>query len=356
MESLLSNGAAYIFSAVEYVLAYVVAAVSHGLHGHLEYLRQQAVPDSNSDDAFVIRWARFYGLNRIEAGRQTMTVTVEVDPSEDPTMPVGTRWVNSAGEVFLTQTDVSGLEPVDAVVPLSIVMIAEEPGPREAPFTILSLQTPITGVYPDAVLDRGEDITLGTEQETIPELLARLRQRIEAPSGGGTKADYVRWAFEAGTAATRFFVRSGSELSEDANSVITFAVVDAYTDAGVYDSTGRISVSDEAAVQAYHEARAPVTAVPIVRGQNGDLTLTAQDFTIEIVPNTEAIQTKIQAALADLYLRDAEPGVAVTMNAVLATLAGVLGLESFEVTDPTFFALVDPNELVYLGTITFEDP
>ena len=82
-------GDPFLKRSFEGVVARVLAGLSHGLHGHLDWLARQAVPTSDADDQTILRWANLF----LDPPRKQPTKASgpgEFTGTPDTTMPKGT--------------------------------------------------------------------------------------------------------------------------------------------------------------------------------------------------------------------------------------------------------------------------
>lgn len=314
-------------------LARMHAGAVHGLYGFQEWASRQVLPDT-ADTEGLERWANDFGVPRkpatFAAGAVTFTGT-----SGSP-IPAGTIVQRADGQRFVTDAD-------DALVSGSatIQVDAEEPGAaaNSAAGALVSLVSPVSGVNTSATVAAG-GIVGGADQETDAELLVRVLQRLRTPPQGGSAADYVRWALEV-AGVTRAWC-----LPEHLGSGtvgVAFAV-----DA---DPAGPLpGPSKVAEVQAYIDARRPVGADVTVFAP----TELAVAFTFSsVVPNTPAVKAAIEAALADLILREGEPGQPLLLSHIREAISTAPGEQDFVLTSPAANVTLAAGQIPKLGVVTW---
>lgn len=312
------------------VYARINAGAVHGLYGYLDWLADQVMVDTASVE-YLDRWASIWSVTRKPAAAATGSVTFAVQAGA--VIPSGTVLKAFDGTQYVTTSDATIAVPT-ATAPI-VASVAAAAGNRTSGQT-LTLVSPISGVNSAAtagLLSGGADI------EADDALRARLLSRIRQPPQGGSQADYIAWALEVagvtrawcypqelgvGTVTVRF-VRDN-----DAGSIIP--------DAG-----------EVATVQAHLDALRPVTAqlnmvapvaVPLA-------------FTIQLTPNTSAVQAAVQAELADLILREATPGGTLYLSHIRAAISAAAGETNYVMSAPTADVVNTTGNMTTLGTITW---
>jgi len=315
-------------------LASAYAAAVHLLHGHLEYLAAQLFPDT-SDADFLVRQAATFGLTRTPATFATGEVVLTGD--DDAVVPAGSQLQRADGVVYATDAEATIATGTATVVVTALE--AGAAGNAEAGVT-LTLVAPVSGVAALATVDVG-GLVDGADEGTDADLRADLLARLREPVHGGTRADYERWALE-NAGVTRAWV-SPQELA--ANGVTVRFVRDG-------DGTGSAIIPDSgdvATVQAYLDARRPVTAdVTVIAPTPVDL-----DVDVSITPDTATIRAAVEAELTDLLARLAEPGGTIPLSQIQVAIGVAAGVEDFTITDPVADVTHATGEMAVLGTVTF---
>jgi uncharacterized phage protein gp47/JayE len=315
------------------VYARVMGGVAHGLYGFIEWLSSQIIYDTATVE-YLERWASIWGVVRKPAAAATGSVTFTVQPGS--VIAAGALLQALDGVQYLTTADAtvaggSATAPVQASV-------AAAAGNRTTGQS-LSLVSPIVGVQP--VATAGE-LSGGADVETDDALRARLLERIQAPPQGGAAADYVAWAL-AVPGVTRAWVYP-QELGLGAVTVRFVRDL---------DGTGAAIIPDApevAAVQAYIDARRPVTANVTAVAP----TAVPQNFTITaLVPDTAAVRSAITAELQDLLLREAVPGGTLLLSHIRAAISAASGEADYTLTVPSADVTRTTGQLTTMGTITW---
>lgn len=340
VESLLENGASRVRRSVEWVLSRVMGGLAYGLHGHIDYVAKQIVPDT-AEDEFLVRWASLWGVERNAATQANLEILVH--GTEAAVMDAGTVWQAPSGATYATLAE--------AVIPGESEVVVEvqatdagSAGNVEAG-TTLSLVSPVAGVNSSAVVSGSGLVGGGSDIETIDALRARLLARIQTPPSGGGPGDYVDWAKEV-DGITRAW-----ELPQQMGpgTVVVLIVQDTFDTDGFYSGTTFPVGADVDEVQDYIDARAPVTV---------DVTVQApvQGFlnpTIHVVPDTEAVREQVEIQLNDFLLRRAEPGGTLLLSEINEAISLAAGETDHTLTVPAADVEAATTELITLGTITW---
>lgn len=313
------------------VLARVLAGASHMLHGHLDWIAKQAIPDTA--DEWLPRWAGIWGVIRKDAeyasGEVTFTGTVD-----GTTVPTGTV-LRRSDDIEYETTDDATLAGGTATAPVQAVL-AGSAGNAD-PGTTLTIINPIANVNSDAAVAVG-GIVNGSDAESDDSLRARLLSRIQQPPHGGADFDYETWALEV-PGVTRVWVYP---LHLGAGTVgITF-VRDG--DTPIIPDSGEVQ-----AVQDYIDERRPVTAEAIVFAP----TAVPLDFEIEVTPPTAAVKAAVEAELKDFIAREAEPGGTLYLSRINEAISIAEGEFDHVLILPAADVVYATGELAVMGTITW---
>jgi uncharacterized phage protein gp47/JayE len=104
-----------------------------------------------------------------------------------------------------------------------------------------------------------------------------------------------------------------------------------------------------AEVQAYIDARAPVTAEVFVLGPLAD----ALNMTIKLAPNTTTVQNAVRAELADLIDRDSAPGGTILISRLREAVSLAAGENNNQIVTPIVDVTHATGHMAILGTLTF---
>lgn len=318
--------------SVRYVFARVLAGAVHLLHGHLEFLGRQLFADQ-SDDEYLVRQASLYGLSKNPATFAAGPVTVT--GTNGTIVPAGTVLRRADGATYATQylvVIVFGSIVVDVTA-----AVADAASNTDAA-TVLTFESPIAGVDASATVTGG-GIVGGADQETTEALRTRLLQYLRNPPEGGAEEDYRTWALGV-SGVTRVWVYP---RADGAGTVTVRFMRDNDTPSG-FPSGGEV-----AQVQTYIDERRPVTAAvtvlaPVAKTWN---------FTIAVTPDTADVRAAVAAEIADLFLREGEPGETIKLWKVEDAINDAAGLTDYTLTSPAADLTHAAGELPDVGTFTW---
>lgn len=295
--------AAKLRRSPERAIAMAIAGASHGLHGHVDWASRQMTPLYCDDDQLVA-WGVIFGITRKQPTKATGDATFT--GTNGTSLPSGTTLQLSDGTRFTTTA--SGTVSAGSV---SVAIESDDyssDGNCDAGATI-RLTSPISGINSDGVTDA--DITDGTDLEEIETYRARILERLQDPPQGGSTADYKAWIKATPTV--------------DVLEAYVYPALDGAGTVGLSFTTtgGPIPTGGEVtAVQTYVDGLRPVDMrsatvfAPIAQ---------AVTYSIQLSPNTTAVQNAVSAALQDLHRREAEPGETLLLshiNEAISTAAG----------------------------------
>lgn len=312
--------------------ARVLGGLAHGLYGFIDWVSRQMIYDT-AEAEYLDRWSSIWGVTRKAAAAATGNVTFTVLAGS--TIPANTQLRALDGVLYQTTADATVTAPT-ATAPIAAVVPAAA-GNRAAGQS-LTLISPFTGVQPIATAGL---LAGGADLETDAALRARLLARIQQPPHGGNANDYVNWAIEV-AGVTRAWVYPG-ELGLGTLS-LRFVRDNDGTGAAILPNAAAV-----AAVQAYLDARRPVTA---------QLTVVAPvavplNFSIQLTPNTATVQAAVQSELQDLITREAVPGGTLLLSHIRAAISGAAGETNNVVSAPAADVATTTGQLTTMGTITW---
>jgi uncharacterized phage protein gp47/JayE len=300
------------------------------LYGYLDWIAKQSIIDT-ADTEYLERWAAIWKITRKTAGFASGQVAFS----------------GTAGSSILDGTIVQRQDGVqykvlgDAVFgggPLVVPLLALEAGEAGnfdsgLPMFLLS---PIAGVQSTGTT--ATKIEGGIDVESDQRLLARLLARIQQPPHGGASFDYEQWALEV-AGVTRVWVYP---LQMGPGTVTVLFVCD--EDDIIIPSPAKV-----AEVQAYIDARAPVTAEVFVAAPVAD----PLNMTVKLAPNTGAVQAAVRAELADLIDRDSAPGGTILISRLREAVSLAAGEDNNQIVTPTADVTHATGHMAVLGTLTF---
>jgi uncharacterized phage protein gp47/JayE len=334
-----TEGKAFLRRSVEGVLAPVLAALAHGLHGKIEWAERQQLP-ATADEAALVRWGKMLDVPRT-GGTRAVSGQLSLTGTPGAAVPAGTAFRASNGAVMTTLADA-----VLGANPTTVGVEAREPGAagNTVPADVaVSAVSAVAGMASDAVVTT--PLTGGADLEDLELYRARVLDVMpveEAPRGGGP-GDYRRWAKEVAgvTEAWEWPHRAG---------VGTVTVV---ITRDVELPGGQIArIPDPgfvALVQQHIDAKRPLDMRAVyVRAPIA----TPVNMTLRIVPTTIACRDEVLVELRRLFGETA-PDVALSRSVLDEAISAAPSETSHEITSIT---TLEPGALglLTLGTVTFE--
>lgn len=311
------------------VYARVIAAASHTLHGFIDYLARQILPDT-ADEDYLERWASIWGVTRTAAAAASGTASFAT--SVGAVIPAGAVLTAFDGQEYEVT---AGGTATGATLDLPVqALIAGAAGNRTAGQS-LSLVSPIAGVQSSAT---ASELSGGANTESDNALRARLLARIQRPPHGGAAHDYVAWALEV-AGVTRAWVYPG-ELG-DGTVTVRFVRDD--------DADPIPDAAEVAAVQAHIDSVAPVTAgVTVVAPIDDPVALE-----IQLTPDTSVVRAAVLAELDDLFRRDAEPGGTIYLSRLREAISIAAGETHHVLVSPVADQVSATGYIPSLGAVTW---
>ena len=268
------------------VFAKAFGAVSHTLHGHIDFsINEKFFPDTG-DEATIIRWGALYNLPRKDA--TFAEIIIDVTATAGGTIPAGQVYVRSDGQLYDVKDEV--VIPVSTTLPVTIVAQTEGDTPNMDPGDKISLQSAITGIQSEALVVsttiEGEDL------EDIELYRQRVLDRLQAPPSGGTVNDFIAFALKV-PGVTRVWVLPNF-LGEGTVGV-TFVEDD--EDPIIPDASKVAEVQTQLLLDEPQGTAGSTAFAPTEAKINPE---------IQLKPNTSEVRTAVIAELEDLLIREAE--------------------------------------------------
>lgn len=313
------------------VFAAVAGAVAHGLYGYIQWCSKQLFPDQ-SEDEILIRHASLYGLRQLDATFAAGNIVVT---GANGTVIAADIVLQRSDEFQYETTGEAAISGSTATVPVLARTAGVDGNAVEG--VALTFVSPISGVNAACSVASG-GITDGADQESIESLRGRLAERLQAPPLGGADADYRRWAREI-AGVTRVWV---TPLVAGAGTVGVIFVCDNADD--IIPDSGKV-----AEVQAHIDELKPVTATAIVSAP----TPVALDMTLSVTPDTTAVREAVEASIADLIRREAQPAGTLLLTHIREAISLAEGETDHVLTSPSADVTHDAGEIAVPGTITW---
>lgn len=342
----------------------VQASMTYLMYGYLDYIAQQSVPFTATDE-YLEGWAALKNVYRITAhaaqGSATFTGT------NGRTIPAGTPLVRADGEQYLTTA--SGTI-ASGTVTVAASAVADPTGQVGAigncdAGTPLTLGTAIAGVTSTGAA--AADFTGGTDLETDDALRARMLLEYQNPPHGGDQEDYVEWAlavpgvtrawcvpnaFGTGTVAVYVMLdiaeAAHGGFPQGSNGV---SQNDHGPNAGA--PRGVVATGDQLAIADAICVLQPVTALVYVMAPVAQ----PVNFTISgIAGASAATKTAVAAAIASVLGQfatiSATPST-LNLNYVESAVDTVPSTAGFVIAAPAGNIITPSGSLPVLGTITY---
>jgi uncharacterized phage protein gp47/JayE len=319
---------------VEGVMVRMLAIASHELNGYLAWIALQILPDT-AESAMLDRHAGLWGLARRPAAAASGTITLTGNGGA--VLPAGTELQRNDATLYTTAADAT-LNANGTATATVTAVVAAAAGNSPAG-TVLTLLAPVAGIQSTATVaadGTGNGLSAGADIESDTALRQRILQRLAQPPRGGAAQDYVAWA-QTVPGVGSVWVLPGWQGPGTVG--VTFVMTD-----------GSIpGAAEVAAVQAAVSAAAPVTAGVVVFAP----TPVPVPFTIALNPATVAVETAVQAELADLFLREASPGGTLRRSRIDQAISQAAGEVYHIIQAPAGDVVMAPGQIAQLGAITW---
>lgn len=317
------------------VTARAVAGTQHGLYGYLDYLSKQVVPDT-ADEEHLIRWVNWWGVPRKAATAASGIITFS--GLSGTIIPVNTVLQRTDGTEYLTTAEV---EITGGTATVDVEALVAGAAGNCAAGTVIRLASTLSGVQSSAIVGV-TGLIGGTEIETVEALRNRLRAYVQEPPKGGATNDWVTWALEVpGVTRAWAYPRHVGR-----GTVGLAFVCDNAVDTIIPDT----SMVTE--VQAYlsHPDRCPPGCEPLVFAPVPALL----SFEIaDVQPAQPNVRLTIEAALADLVLREAKPGGTILISHVREVISTAAGEYDHVLLSPTGNVVNETGVMAIYGGVVW---
>lgn len=340
------------------VIARMIEAGSWDLYFALAYLGVEMMPDTAVDT--LAEHAAIWGITQVQATPAigNALVTGNVTGS---VIPIGTQATAPGGAVFQTTATATTQGGVGVSVPVASVVAGS--AQSQAAGTVLTLVSPLPGLA-SQTLTLDSNGAVGEDAESTEAMRARLLARIRQPPSGGAWADYVQWVKQAlpgvGYVGVLPAGTSGTPPVAQGAVSIFFAMSGLNGGPPTAPTPAQVTaVQDYIGVFGGYAGVRPVTANVTVYAA----TLTPVNVSLQVRPNTVAIQTAAQQALALAFAQDATIGGSMQANGGVGGTIYVSRLDDavsssdgeydHERLAPSADVTVGVGQLPVLGTVTF---
>lgn len=325
------------------VLAEAQASLTHDNDQHLDWVVRMMMPDT-AEGAFADRWGNIW----LPEGRKGATFAagqITVTGSSGSSIATGAQLTASAYDA--DGTSVTLLFAVSAGVTLSgpsatVSIAAQTEGALAnlaagAQLSFIDVPSGIDGV----ALVASPGLAGGADQESDADLISRYIARIQLPPHGGADFDYVAWALEVPGVT-----RAWAAQEQGAGTVTVRFLMDEVR-AG---TNGIPEDADVALVQAYIDARRPVTVAQIyvVKPIAQALNLTITD----LANDTPEVRTNIAIEIREMLRARAKPGAMIYAAWIGEAISAASG-EDHHTLSLSNVVPSSAGHIVVPGTVTF---
>lgn len=320
-------------------LAMSQAGLSAMEHEHLGWIARQIIP-TDADESELLNHCAFWGVVRKQAARASGPVRLSL--YDTATVPADARLQRADGELYrITASKRGDAGTLLVTVEADTAGLAGDCIEGQA----LNFVTPVAGVNQQASV-AAPGLSGGADRETADELLSRLLYRVQFPPGGGTRWDYERWAREVPGVTRSWCLPT---WNGPGTVGVTF----------VMDNRKDIfpGAADTARVAEYIQRhRDPATGEWVGQPEGPTVTVFALKpkkiaLSLRIAPNTPENQQRVSEALARVFYTNAKPGALILPSSFWRALAGVGGLDDYELKSPLAPVSAAKNELLVLGEV-----
>lgn len=338
------------------VLAAILAGMSNEHYGYIDWVAQQAVPFTATDE-FLYAWGALknvYLKAATFAGDATTNgggaVTFSNCTAGVP-IPSGTPLARGDGATFKT-TALVVVNGGGVAVCLVKADVAGADGNCDLGTTLV-LATSIPGIQSNSIVTTA--VTGGADIETQDEFRSRMLQVYANPPQGGAAADYIDWALQV-AGVTRAWCRP---LIMGPGTVMVYFMEDDVRSAfgGFPQGTNGVAAletrdfpatGDQLVVANYIYPLRPATALVYA----GAPTNSPTAFTINGIANV-LTRAAIGLAIDEVFRRSASPGGTTNLLEIEAAIAAVPGSAGAVITSPVANIVAAAGALSTRGAITW---
>lgn len=337
---LAGNANAELPGTLEFAVANALAAESHAAHGAIDFFSKQLF-DISAEDEFILRRAKPYGLSLIAAVAATGTATFT--GTDTTVIPAGSELKANDGQLYTTDADGT---IVAGTVDIAITASAAGAAGNQDAAANLTFTSPVPGIDSTAAVD-GSGLVGGANQEDMERFKARFAERKQTPPAGGNSDDYIAWAKQASVDITRVWVYP----HEDAARATVYGAVLVYIMADdlanpVPDAALQTTVQNYIDLPGIRPIGAKNVDVEAPTAKPLDITFTNLD------PNTAAVQAAIEAEIADMLKREAEPGGTILLSHIREAISIAAGENDYTINLSADFTTL-ATEIAVPGAITW---
>lgn len=335
----------FLKRSVLIVIAKILSGAIHLVYGYLDNIVSQLFA-MTADTVYLEQIGLEIGISR-KAGDHAVGQAV-VTGTTGNVVDAGTRLQSASGNIYTVDSNVTLLSGTGV-----IDLTSENVGLayNESGGISLSFVSPVSGIDSVAVVS-SSGLTGGLDSETDDDYRARVLLRKRRPPQGGCDFDYVAWCLEVpgvtrawaipeyfgiGTVGVAFVRDDDTPIIPNSTEI---AQVEAYIISHT-DPVTNISIG------------IPVTAEAGLRMIT--LTALAIDMTVQVYPNTNAVQTAILTRLADCIKSFGGPGETIALSQLYEAIGAASGEIMHRIINPIADVTAATDQIHTLGTITFQE-
>lgn len=331
------------------IMARAYAGAVHLVYGYLDNMSKELFARTATGDSIGGKLDTIgseYGIFRKAATAATGTVTCT--GTATTVIPAGSALTSSTSNRYTT--DALATIGIGGTVNVAITCDTTGTAGNDDAGISLSFESPIVGVDSTAIVGVG-GLTGGADVESDEDYRLRILARKRLASHGGAKHDLENWMLEvagvtrswaypeymgAGTVACYFVLDDQTPITPTAAQV-TAMLAYLTEHAGADGQTHGVPVTMLPGL---------FVASPVIR---------TLDFSIQIMPSTDAIKTAIIAELTDYLLREGTPNGGLYLSKINEAIASVQGLTAHRLIVPAVDPVVQYNQVTQLGTVSWGD-
>jgi len=347
------------------IMGDVQAGLAHLHYGYLDWISQQSVPWSATDE-YLAAWASMRKVYRKAAQAWVGTASWNGAATKDLSAGVTV----SRGDGVMYTTTSSGTVGANGIVTVSIQ--CNDPGAAGtcAPGTVLTLGQSISGISSNG--SAASTTTVGVDVESVDDFRARMLAAYQSQPQGGAQDDYVSWAMAVPGVTRAWEAPNGF----GPGTVVLYTMFDnaEATYNGFPQGTNGVSQNDPgpggvprgvvATGDQLTVANALVTQQPVTSllYSCAPLANTVNFVMSGLSSSSASVRSAIAAAISDVFFRNGAPGGTlvngktaqpVDLSDINSAIAAVSGTEGFVITSPTGNISSATGYLPVLGTVTY---
>lgn len=345
ISSEISSPTTFLRRSVFKIIAKVLAGAIYLVYDFINYIKEQIFITTADGESLQIHGAEYgisknFGTKAIGSGTASGTVGKIIS--------AGSVIQSSIGNLYNITTSAT----IGAGGTTTITFQADKSGTayNEDTNATLTFIQPLDGINTSVtVLTPG--ITGGVDEETNDAYRARILTRKRQPPHGGAEFDYVTWALEYSSSITRAWA-----ISEYYGiGTIGLAFVKD-NDNPIFPTDAEKAAVRSHIVQHTDEITGKNIGIPVTANPGFimiDASAETINFTIQIYPNTSAIQTAVRTKLSDLILDQGGPGKTIYFSKIGEAISLATGEDRHKILFPTDDVTTATNKIHVLGDISF---